>query len=225
MIRRPSVLALLGGCMVALATLALTSSTPLDDFNRANTGPPLSAQWTTQILSGTCGLKVVGNVAVSDVAGACSGWWNAEAFGADMEASVQWSDATAASGNARLYVRLAQPGVAGQTDGYVCQAEPVTGPLMYLRRVDNSVLTGVLAQAGSGTWATGDTMGCTIIGTQWCGWRKAAGTDVWTSLVCFTDATYAAGGFAGLGIGVVDLSVDNFWAGTPRRARHLIGFN
>ena len=125
--------------------LALDGGAPLDDFNRANVGPPPSAQWSNPLIPAQIGMKVVGNALACDTAGLCSAWWNVVDFPADMEVSVLWSDAVAATTSwVRLFLRTFSEGVASATGGYACQA--VNDGSVFLRLVTGG---GVGATLGS----------------------------------------------------------------------------
>ena len=65
-------------------------------------------------------MKVVGNALACDTAGLCSAWWNVVDFPADMEASVLWSDAVAATtSHVRVFLRVYSEGVASN-NRWVC---------------------------------------------------------------------------------------------------------
>jgi pectate lyase len=190
---------------------------PLDDFNRANQGPPPSSNWTSGLIPGQLGLKVLDNTLVVDTTSTSSIWWNASTFPADAEVSVLFADATtSAFRHLRLFLRVTQPGVAGQTTGYFCQAEPDPGGVtggVYLRRIDSGAATAPLAQRLDIPWATGDQAKCSMVGSQLCVSRMASGSGVWTELLCLTDTTYATGGVVGVGMNHPELAVDDFSAG------------
>ena len=191
-----------------------------DAFDRPDEGPPPSAQWQAGVVATHAGLAVRGQSLVTLQPGQASAWWQARPLPADVAVQVTWKAATAPSAHVRLYLRLAAPGIVDDTDGYVCQAEtfsdPATGTLV-LRRLDQSGLTGGLAQASAVPWAAGDTLRCGMQGAELCGERQAAGTAGWTKLVCLTDATYAAGGFVGVGLNHPDIAVDAFSAAGAAR--------
>ena len=190
---------------------------PLDDFNRANQGPPPSSNWTSGLIPGQLGLKVLDNTLVVDTTSTSSIWWNASTFPADAEVSMLFADATtSAFRHLRLFLRVTQPGVAGQTTGYFCQAEPDPGGVtggVYLRRIDSGAATAPLAQRLDIPWATGDQAKCSMVGSQLCVSRMASGSGVWTELLCLTDTTYATGGVVGVGMNHPELAVDDFSAG------------
>ena len=185
----------------------------LDDFNRPNEGPPPSSQWSSSVISTQPSLQVLGNALGIPTTVTSSAWWNASSFVADQSADIALADAVVSSlGHLRLYLRLAQPGVAGATDGYFCQFETDnTGAgNSYLRRLDNAAASGILATAAGVTWTSGDRARCSIQGSSLCAWRQPGGSGPWTQLVCLTDTTYTAGGFVGVGISHAELGLDDF---------------
>ena len=203
----------------------LDGGAPLDVFDRANVGPPPSSQWSNPLISGQGGMKVLSNALVCNVAGLCSAWWNVADFPADMEVSVLWSDAVAATTSwVRLFLRTVFEGDAVNAAGYACQA--VNDGSMFLRQVTGGGVGATLGSVPSGIpWASGDSVGCTMQGSNLCAWRKASGSSAWTQLVCATDTLIPAGGGAGVGLNALDVAVDNFYAGpltTPRTRKYSI---
>ena len=204
---------------------ALDGGAPLDSFDRANVGPPPSSQWSNPLIPAQNGMKVVGNALACDVAGLCSAWWNVVDFPPDMEVSVLWSDAVAATTSwVRLFLRTFSEGVASATGGYACQA--VNDGSVFLRYVTGGGVGATLGSVPSGIpWASGDSVGCTMQGSNLCAWRRAAASSTWTQLVCATDTAVATGGGAGVGMNALDVAVDNFYAGaltTPRTRKYSI---
>jgi len=211
---------------LALAVYGLSSYDPLDTFNRANTGPPPSTQWSSPVLSGQIGLKVVSNT-LAGSATQDSSYWNVRTFPGDVSMAVTLTAITTLSRYVRLYIRLASPGVASTTTGYLCQAvfeSTAAASGLTLRRVDAGVPGVNLGQTLNITWAVGDAIGCEMRGTQLCMYRRPAGSSVWGSATCLTDATYTTAGFVGVGLNGVEITVDDFWAGAlgrKGRARFL----
>jgi hypothetical protein len=88
----------------------------LDDFNRADAGPPPSASWTTP--AGETGLVVSGNQCESDAGGPGWGAWNTIASGADCEVYATAGGAADESWFMDLYARLQALG--DFTSNYYC---------------------------------------------------------------------------------------------------------
>jgi len=216
--------------LILSVTLALAlpgSYTPLDSFDRANQGPPPSAQWSNSLLQAQVGMIVTGNRLGASTAGS-SVWWNVRTFPADVGLAVILGNATVSSLlHVRLYMRIAGPNTASTT-GYICQAEcatPPSGGTMVLRRLDTPISAPTLATQTNVAWAAGDGVGCEMKGTQICGYRRVSGTTTWTQLICATDATFSTAGFVGVGMNNIEITMDDFWAGSLRRKGRLLAFD
>lgn len=214
--RRLSSLLVLLGCLWATAAGAqFAPGTPTDAFNRANEGPPPSANWTNTVLSQeAAGLRVLNNVAVKGaVADQGGAWWNAGLIGPDAQASVTVTDATP-SGTISLYLRLTSPGIAATTAGYDCtvNVDDAT-PNVYLIRLENSNQV-ILTSTTAVNINDGDSFGCSIIGTAFTFWHKPAAGS-WTQVLSTTDGIVTAAGYSGLRVSNTDLlSMDDFWTAT-----------
>lgn len=181
----------------------------LDDFNRADTGPPPSANWTTDIeATGALGLKVVSNQCASTGVGVLgNGWWNASTFGPDTDVFAPIPD----DGNCALYLRLASPGVASSTDGYAGYFR--TNDIL-VRRIDNSAETQLGATITI-SYSSGDSLGFRGADNQLFGYVKT-GAGAWTQVIARTDNTYGDAGFVGLSLsgGGTTTKADEIYAAT-----------
>lgn len=110
----------------------------LDTFTRANAGT-LGSNWTADVTGvGLVSFEVLSNQAAVHALGFTSNWWNAQSFTAKQEAFCTVK--TAPSQEARIYVRLANPGTTSVT-GYVLIFDPT---LISLYRIDNSTTLTLL---------------------------------------------------------------------------------
>lgn len=181
----------------------------LDNFNRANGGPPLSASWTDSIVTTDGGMQVVSSTAVGNTGGFTinSSWWNVSTFGPDCEAYVTTSGTPNLGG---VMIRLQAPGTAG-VDGYYGQFW-VGGSQILIKRIDNGAET-VLLTVNSITVGAGDAIGLSAIGSSIELWWNDSGGG-WVSKGSVTDATYGSSG----NIGIVSSDnvggVDDFGGGT-----------
>lgn len=100
--------------------MAFPTTSVLDDFNRANTGPPLSANWST-IGWAAAGMQVASNLARgATVSVACGEYWNPGTFGADLEVYVTLN-AKATAGDYASFtmdIRIQSPGSGANIDSY-----------------------------------------------------------------------------------------------------------
>lgn len=183
----------------------------LDSFNRANEGPPPSANWTTGIDGSTGGFSVDGNAARANNATLSSAYWNVQNFGPDIEVYVTVAAFAAGSGSPRVHWRVLQEGTAGW-DGYTLLAYKDTNEL-FVYRVDNGTQTQ-LGAAISQTLAAGDSFGVSMTGSTITIYYKV-GAGSWTSVGTRSDGTYTgAGKIAMSAFDSTQVAVDNFGGGT-----------
>lgn len=201
-----------GVSTVVCASFPCTSI--LDNFNRANEGPPPSTNWTTGIDGGANGFKVDTNEA--EVNGdPSSGYWNVQNFGPNVEVYVTLGVATQAS---RVHWRIQQEGTAGW-DGYTLLA--YTDNNFYVYRVDNGVQTQ-LGAAIAQTFSSGDSFGISHVGSTITVYYCASGAGCgvsgagWTNKGTRTDNTYSSAGKIGMSMfdSSTTTALDNFGGGT-----------
>lgn len=184
----------------------------LDNFNRANTGPPPSASWS-QGYGGIFGqFKVVSNQAAvnSLIFGYAENYWNVATY-ADCEAYVTIAAKPAAGSLFALMVRTVD--IATNPDGYLLVLTPSAGTdTLQIDRGDNGVRT-LLGAAVSQEVSVGDSIGIRAIGSTLTCWYKPSGGS-WTELFSRTDATYSAAGRIELITNSAATIVDDFGGGT-----------
>lgn len=173
----------------------------LDNFNRADEGPPMSANWTDVFYpaSGAGGMVVFSNSAFVTAGSGASAWWSAATFGPDCEGYVTQNGGIDFGG---VIIRAQSPGTTG-IDGYYAQFY-VTGQQLFLKRIDNNAET-VLKTVNSFNPQAGDSIGISAVGDQIELWYKV-GAGAWTLKETATDATYGGAGSIGL---------VNFQVGSP----------
>ena len=133
-------------------------------------------------------------------------WWNVGNLGPNVEVYATMST----FGPTRLYFRLQQEGTAG-FDGYAILA--YTDNNFYVYRVDNGSQTQ-LGAAISQTFASGDSIGASMVGSLITVYYKAAAGS-WTSMGTRTDGTYTGAGKIGVAIfDNISGAIDNFGGGT-----------
>lgn len=184
-----------------------TNAALLDDFNRADVGPPPSASWTDKVLTGdSAGLKVTSNqLACASAGGNRTAWLNTATYGPDCEFAI--TIPTLPTGYFGIFARVANPGVIGVT-GYIFYMIGSTSAEFY--RFTGNTYT-ILGAAISQTWAAGDSIGFEIIGSILTGYRKNGG--IWASVGTRTDSTYTGAGYPGLYAEDVTVRADDFTGG------------
>jgi hypothetical protein len=188
--------------------MAFPTTSVLDDFNRANEGPPPSASWTNSAgTAGLAGLQVVSSTLQNSGSfEQREDYWNVTTFGPDSEVYVTVT--TVGITSFRLYLRLQTPGTAG-TDGYLAY---FASTAVFIYRIDNTSLTQQGASV-SLTLAGGESYGFEIIGSDMNVYKKSGGS--WgTTLATRTEATYSAAGNIAIGTDAQNWVLDDFGGGT-----------
>jgi len=160
----------------------------LDNFDRADEGPPPSSSWSYPVYATAAGEKVVSNQAGSDVDTAATAYWNSETF-----LNVEVYGTVAAVSTHYLFARIQQPGVS-TVDGYMLVG---SGFNVQVYRLDNGVATAIGATGISSTLSAGQGRGMSIIGDEIQILRRVG--ESWDLSLTRTDITYQSAGYIGLG--------------------------
>jgi hypothetical protein len=164
----------------------------LDDFNRANTGPPPSANWSTDIAAlSDGGYKVVSNQLIESATGPTqwSQWWNATAFGNDQECYFTYGSGGVSQ--VELWIRMNNVGTGGLT-GYAVHVDATTFYLYRWNAGSSTTLTSAITHG----LAAGSKLGLRMVGSL-----LQLFTDNgsgWQLRDQVVDATYATGSRIGL---------------------------
>lgn len=183
--------------------MAFPTTPVIDDFNRADTGPPPSASWTTY--STYAGHKVVSNQLQ---ASANNSWshYTAQDFGPDCEVFV--TCVTASPGAFMPTLRATDIGGVGTEDSYIFYIATGTGGIY---RDDNEVST-LLGSTFSCSLTTNDQVGLSAVGTTLSAYKN--GVLLSTS----SDTTYQSAGKIGLYNQISGDTSDDFGGGTIQSA-------
>lgn len=216
--------------------MAFPTTGILDDFNRANTGPPPSSSWgSNKVFSATANnLIVSSNAITSGNTNFQSSWWNPSTFGPDAECYITCTTLPAGASDEVAFVmaRLATPGGTG-VDGYGVAVTKQSGTdLVEVYRIDNAAQT-LLGASMSQEFSAGDSIGVECSGSSIRAHYKASGGS-WTQLGSRTDSTYSAAGNVGVELFSTTVRLDDFGGGTvvtgggatdlpPRRALLGVG--
>lgn len=189
----------------------------LDDFNRADEGPPPSASWTTP--TGHSGLSVNTNQCAGSGA-TNSGYWNPTTFGANAEAYATIAVLPGNSSVIGMIVRVLQPGSSTTFDGYGISFLQAAGTdSISIQRVDNGTGT-TLGSTISQEISTNDILGILCRGSTISAWRESGG--VISELGNRTDTTYAAGGNVLFVVQGTTGRIDDCGGGTAEVIKDLI---
>jgi hypothetical protein len=198
-----------------LETDTFPTTSVLDDFNRANEGPPPSANWATdQYGLGLAGFQVTSNQLDASNNNATA-YWSASTFGPDCECYVTLTTWTFASNDVDLVARL-QGGVGtSAVDGYTVKSTSVSGAsndTIKIMRLDNASNTQLGATITL-ELANGDGLGMECDGTSISAYYKPSGGS-WIRADSRTDATHAGAGNLGIFTGNTGAVFDDFGGGT-----------
>lgn len=181
----------------------------LDNFNRANEGPPPSADWT-DIANG---LEVFSNQVRGDSLSVYN-WscWDTSTFGADCEAYFTMVDTpgTGACGVSLRCTTLLEASIDGYLAWYTHGGGVGSETRVY------EILNGGFTQIGSGdafAGANGDKIGGEIIGTTIKVYVDDGGAG-WAVNSTETDNTYGSAGYIGLRYFSNSYDADDFGGGT-----------
>jgi hypothetical protein len=177
--------------------MAFPQNAVLDDFNRANQGPPPSTNWSI-LHNGVDAGKVVSNQWAANGNPSC-GYWNPTSFGPDQE--VYCSLPVRASDGQRFDLNARVQGTLASQNGYVLRLNPAAGAAndaITIRRITNGSTTTL--KSFTQEVSNGDGLGLTAIGSVLTALYKPSG-GAWGILGSYdtvNDATkYTAGGFIG----------------------------
>jgi hypothetical protein len=179
--------------------MAFPTTGLLDQFNRANEGPPPSASWVN---SKAVGLKVASNECAGDIAAGSASSWNTS-FGANQECYAKVTVTTPT--NMTLYARLATATDYNSNHYEIVFASTTT--LQFWKRV-----SGVWTQMGANetiSHSSGDQWGIEVNGTTITTYKNGV------SQASRTDSDVAGAGFIGLAAPLSDPAVtfDDFGGG------------
>lgn len=184
----------------------------LDDFNRANEGPPPSANWSN-ITGVSDNIVVVSNEAGPEADGEGYALWTASTFGPDCEVWVTIS--TKGTEEHGLFIRTAQGGDITTLDAYFLDVNEIGGAAnddWTFYEVTNGSFAALGATVQQEV-ASGDSFGIEMISSTMLGYYKA-GAGAWVEILNRTDATISAAGNIGILIELEPARFDNFGGGT-----------
>lgn len=189
--------------------MAFPTTGILDNFNRANEGPPPSSGWAADATVGTNQLTTSGNTLAAGTSNVFA-YWAQSIFGPDSEVWVTLTTKSGGTNYLALYLRF-DPATH---NGYELELDPVVGGTDTSQhyRVDNAVFTAIGA-AISQEFSNGDGLGLEVDGTTLQGYRRSGST--WAPLgTTRSDSTYKGIGRLAIQLGNTDVVCDDFGGGT-----------
>lgn len=196
--------------------MAFPTTPILDDFNRADEGPPPSASWSFPITTNAGnGLGVSSNHLVPLPSNAES-WYQVAYGGKHQEVYIDITDKSTA-GVISLFVCIANPEQDNTADGYKVSVDIAT-QVGTIYRLDNAVAT-TLGSSFSFNPSNGDSIGIDANTTSIRYMTKTSG--VWSEVASRSENTYR-GGYLGVGIGGSLQVLDNFGGGTVSEPTELM---
>lgn len=180
--------------------MAFPTTSILDTFDRANEGPPPSANWSSAIGALGGGFKVVSNACAVDglgVAGAASDYWNVSTFPANCEAYFTITTLPTDTNSVQLFARGQQLGdLTADAYSVAIERDDTLGDTVAIVRLDNATGT-VLGTPVSVTFQVGDSIGIELVGSSIRSKYKPVGGS-WSQLDSQTDGTYTGTGYIGI---------------------------
>ena len=158
-----------------------SSANIIDTFSSAGGPPPTG--WTNW---GVGGFLAVGGQAAPNTTGYNACYWTTSMTSADVDAFIDISTPTEATGETYICARINPAGGSTWGDFYTLSLSEAGPDNLYLFRSDNSVLT--LLDSATQELAAGDAIGIRCRGDQIEGWIRVSG--IWTRVLSATDATY-----------------------------------
>lgn len=187
--------------------MAFPTTSVLDDFNRADENP-LSGGGNWGDRNTNDDLSIETNLVRGQTVGQlASRYWAAATYGPDCEVycTVNHTPNTA-SDYMRLWLRISNPGAAGET-GYMMQWTNDANGCRLFKETARETYTQ-LAQAAAARYTDADVVGMSAVGTTLTVYKNG------TSVLSTTDATNGGAGYLALGGRGTSFRWDDFGGGT-----------
>lgn len=191
--------------------MAFPTTGILDNFNRANEGPPPSSSWTSGGMFFTpSSLAVVSNACIDGSRGGCWG----TPLGPATECYYTLNSIGANGEDWEFILRYTTPGISSGS-GYWMQgtradANPGVSYIQYRFDSGGSTQLGASVVDTSGALAVNQKLGTEMIGSTWKVYRFKAGA--WSEISSRTDTTYAVAG--SFGVKLNGFIMEDFGGGT-----------
>lgn len=205
--------------------MAFPTTSIIDNFNRANEGPPLSSSWSRTFYA-TSGLEVVSNGAMQDDVNQVAGEYrNTGTYGPDSEAYITITTRATSGDYCTVWVdaRLQDPN-ASTIDGYevemVMREGNTTVNIVRIWKIVNNSFSQLGSDINT-TISNGDSFGIEVTGTGTVtikAYHKPSGGS-WGEIGSATDSSSPINSAGYIGIGIYDSGsaqtvLDDFGGGT-----------
>ena len=169
----------------------------LDNFNRPDCGPPLSANWTDDAMnSGSLGLEVVSNQCKSTVNGnLANAMWNITPFGPRCEVYARVTVLPDIGQSCGVFLRLTNPTTPDVAGYYLEWGNYIAGATLTIYRLDPGGMPVILIEVPCSINA-GDCIGLRADGDVLTAYRTVNGA--WQVVYSTIDATYTTRGYIGI---------------------------
>jgi hypothetical protein len=194
------------------------STGTLDNFQRANQGPPPSSSWSQgpfDFASGD-GLVVLNNAVARRASGGYrqGDYWNPTTYGPDSEV---WATTQSVGGSPYdsfiLYLRLTNIGPRTSNGYGLTWSGNNKSNNIAIQKFANGAFASSLASFTQNLSA-GDSLGLQAVGSTLYAWYRPSGGS-WTLLGSTTDTSYSTAGYLGLDIAYSqNTTLSNFGGGT-----------
>lgn len=191
----------------------------LDDFNRANVGPPPSSQWTNNLFPGESGLKVFSNNLIGNIAGDntfSNSYWNVRNYGPAVDAwfQVATTHITTPARRILIAVRITNIGaVNGYTGGVDIDTAVAIPHAWFIDRWTNGVRTNIANAPFSRTLNSLDWIGVRALRNKISVWHSAGGVR-WKMVLSVNDDAHRTAGRVGLRVEDGTFRPDNWNGGS-----------
>lgn len=173
--------------------MAFPTTSLLDNFNRADSTTSLGSNWTSPLESTFSSPGILSNQAYCGGGTFKDAYWNVNQW-TDVEAWVTLVALPTGVIQSRLYARVQNPGNASTLQGYWIQVNGA-GASWIGKTIANTLIT--LNSSGAPTFAAGDSVGITVVGTLITMYRKPA-AGAWAASITATDTDISGPGYIGI---------------------------
>lgn len=210
--------------------MAFPTTPVLDNFNRANEGPPPSASWSAYDASWGFGdgLEVVSNQCKGNSYDLCADYWNGATYGPDCEVYTTIATLPDDISDVNLRLRIVGPGGDLSLSSHyytTIERDDVGGDYVRIFRNSSGSVTPLTGEVTI-TLVAGDSFGFERIGNDLSVYQKPSAGS-WTQVATVTDGSPLSQVAGYIGVDVTDnvSALDDFGGGTIAAAGPTAAFS